>query len=126
MIKRPWQHNNLKESFMGALKGIIVVIKNERYAKIVFLFGILAILSAIALRASLLEIAILTVVIIVVLISETFNAVVENVLDIIKPYRDPHVKILKEVAAATVLLSSFGAAIVGIAIFLPKIACFFR
>ncbi|MFA5305075.1 MAG: diacylglycerol kinase family protein [Candidatus Omnitrophota bacterium] len=111
---------------MGAFKGVIIIFKNERYVKIVCFYGVSIILLAIILNASLIEIAVLVITITVVLVAEIFNAVVENIMDIVKPYKDHHIKILKETSAGMVLISSFGAAIVGGVIFLPKIIAIFK
>jgi diacylglycerol kinase len=40
MIKRNWKHKNLKESFLGALRGLNFVLKTERNAKIILFLGI--------------------------------------------------------------------------------------
>jgi len=126
MIRKSWRHNNLKESFIGAFKGIIIILKSERYAKLVGICGLLVILSAVILHVSLIEIAILVAVITMVLVAETFNAIVENIMNMVKPYRDPHVKVLKEASAGIVLLASFGAAVTGGLILLPKIILIFK
>jgi diacylglycerol kinase len=126
MIRKSWRHNNLKESFIGAFKGIIIILKSERYAKLVGICGLLVILAAFILRVSRIEIALLVAVITMVLVAETFNAIVENIMNMIKPYRDPHIKVLKEASAGIVLLASFGAAITGGLILLPKIITIFK
>ena len=121
MIRRPWRHRNLLESFIGAFRGLVMILRHERYTKLVGFSGILIILFAVILDVSLIEIAILVTTITIVLLAEIFNAAIENVLNILKPYRDHHVKVLKEVSAGMVLLASFGAAITGCLILLPKI-----
>jgi len=126
MIRKTWRHNNLTESFIGAFRGITIILKSERYARIVSIYGLLIILLSIVLKASLVEIALLVAVITLVLVAEIFNAIVENIMNIVKPYRDPHIKVLKEASAGMVLLASFGAAIAGCLILLPKIILIFR
>jgi len=126
MIRKSWRHNNLKESFIGAFRGVIIILKSERYAKIVSIYGLLIILLAIILRVSRIEIALLVAAITLVLVAEIFNAIVENIMNIIKPYRDPHIKVLKEASGGIVLLASFAAAITGCLIFLPKIILIFK
>ncbi|MCK9573930.1 MAG: diacylglycerol kinase [Candidatus Omnitrophica bacterium] len=121
MIRRPWRHRNLLESFIGAFRGLVTILRHERYTKLVGFSGVLIILFAVILNVSLIEIAILVTTITIVLLAEIFNAAIENVLNILKPYRDHHVKVLKEVSAGMVLLASFGAAITGCLILLPKI-----
>lgn len=126
MIRKSWRHNNLKESFTGAFSGVIIILKSERYAKIAGVYGVLIILSAIILHASRIEVALLVTVITLVLVAEIFNAIVENIMNMVKPYRDPHIKVLKEASAGIVLLAPFGAAIAGGLILLPKIILIFK
>ena len=116
----------MKESFIGAFRGIILILRSERYAKIICLYGVLVILFALALHASLTQIAVLIIAVTVVLVAEIFNAIVENIMNIVKPYKDPHIKVLKEASAGMVLLASFGAAIAGCLILLPKIILIFK
>jgi len=44
MIKRNWKHKNLKESFLGALRGIKFVLKTERNARIILFIGIISLI----------------------------------------------------------------------------------
>ena len=121
MINKIWQHKNMKESFLGALRGLEAVIKKERNAKIIFLIGIIVIIAGIYFNLSADEFAILIIVTVGVFICEVFNTLVENILDIINPRYDEKVKILKDISSSAVLLSSIGAIAIGILIFLPKI-----
>jgi len=111
----------MKESFLGALRGLEAVIKKERNAKIIFLIGIIVIIAGIYFNLSADEFAILIIVTVGVFICEVFNTLVENILDIINPRYDEKVKILKDISSSAVLLSSIGAIAIGILIFLPKI-----
>ncbi|MCM8824071.1 MAG: diacylglycerol kinase family protein [Candidatus Omnitrophica bacterium] len=121
MINKIWQHKNIKESFLGSLKGLMVVIKTERNAKIIFAIGVIVILVGLILKVSLQEFIVIIILTIGVFICEVFNTLIENILDIIQPQNDHKVKILKDIASGAVLISSIGAAIVGIIIFAPKI-----
>jgi diacylglycerol kinase len=124
-MKKVWKHKNLKESFLGAFSGLGVVLKRERNAKIIFSFGVIAIFCAVLLKVSLTEFLILVIVISSVLVCEVFNSLVESILDLVKSEDDPHIKILKDIASAAVLISSVAAVISGAIIFLPKIISLF-
>jgi len=54
-----------------------------------------------------------------VLILELINTVVERVVDILKPRIHPYARLIKDLMAAVVLISSIVAVIVGIIIFYP-------
>ena len=111
----------MKESFLGALRGLETVIKEERNAKIIFLIGLIVIITGIYLNLSADEFAILIIVTVGVFVCEVFNTLVENILDIVKPEYDKKIKVLKDISSSAVLLSSISAIAVGILIFLPKI-----
>ena len=125
MINKIWQHKNIKESFLGALEGLSVVLKTERNARIIFAIGIIAIIIGLILKVSPFEFMIVILVIVGVFICEVFNTLVENILDMVQPQTDPKIKILKDISSAAVLISSIGAVIIGFIIFLPKILALF-
>ncbi|UCC94488.1 MAG: diacylglycerol kinase family protein [Candidatus Omnitrophota bacterium] len=121
MIQNPWRHKNLKESFLGALKGLAVVLKSERNARIIFLVGLIVLITAIFLQFPFNELVILIIVVISVFVCEVFNTLVENICNMIKPENDPHVKILKDIASAAVFIACIGALAIGMILFLPKL-----
>jgi len=123
MFQRPWRHRSILQSFIGALKGLHLVIKTERNARIITLLGVLTIAAGFLFHISLLEFVIVIIVITIVFAFETFNTITEILLDLVIPEKDPHVKVLKDIASGTVLIASINAVIIGIIIFLPKILC---
>ena len=60
-----------------------------------------------------------------VLSAEAMNTAVEFVVDLVSPHYHPLAGKAKDVAAAAVLLAAFGAVIIGLIIFLPKIEALF-
>ena len=56
-----------------------------------------------------------------VLVMELFNTILERVVDILKPRVHPYAQLIKDIMAATVLIASIGAIVVGITIFYPYI-----
>jgi diacylglycerol kinase len=58
----------------------------------------------------------------VVISGELFNTAIETVVDMVMPYKNEKAKLAKDVAAGGVFVLAIGAAVVGIIIFLPKIA----
>lgn len=57
----------------------------------------------------------------IVLITELINTAIEVLVDLVSPDYNPKAKIIKDVAAASVLMAAIGAAIIGLIIFIPKI-----
>lgn len=121
MLKKVWRHKNMKESFLGALLGIKIVLRTERNAKVIIVCGIITILLSIFMKITWQEFIVVSLVIFGVFICEIFNTVIENILDFIHPLDNPHIKILKDISSATVLLACISALIVGIIIFVPKL-----
>ena len=56
-----------------------------------------------------------------VLITELLNTAVEVLVDLVSPDTNPKAKIIKDVAAAAVLVMAFTAVVIGLIIFIPKI-----
>ena len=53
--------------------------------------------------------------------AEIFNTAIEAIMDHVSPDKHPKVKMIKDVSAAAVLVSSITAIIVGLMIFIPKL-----
>ena len=114
------KHSIIK-SFTYAFQGIKTTLKREPNFKIQMLIGLLAIIAGFVLNLSNIEWAILIVTIFMVLVFELINTTLETLVDLISPNYSEGAKIIKDVAAAAVLISSILSIIVGLLIFLPKI-----
>jgi diacylglycerol kinase (ATP) len=107
------------ESFKIALIGLRFVMHTQRNMRIHIIIGILVILLGLLFKLSLLEMAILTLTIMFVIVSEVINTAIELSLDFINGKgHHPSVKLIKDIAAGGVLLASINAVIVGSIIFL--------
>lgn len=120
-----WMGLALKENkdFIGfsfAWNGLKVMV-TERNFRIHLIATLLVIIVGLYLRLHAIEWAIIVVVIGIVLISETINSAIEQVIDYLKPDIHPTAKLIKDISAGSVLLASFIAITVGAIIFLPKI-----
>ncbi len=109
------------KSFKYAFNGLNFVFKTQINFKIHLVAAIFAIVSGIWLKINYFEWLILIIVIFFVLIAETFNTVVEKIMDYINPDFDEKIGIIKDLAAAAVLLAAILSIIVGLIIFLPKL-----
>lgn len=56
-----------------------------------------------------------------VIVAELFNTAIEVLVDLVSPNYHEKAKIVKDVAAAAVLIAAFVAVIVGLIIFFPKL-----
>lgn len=81
--------------------------------------AVLALAAAYMLGVSHMEYVAIVFAITLVLAAETFNTALEELCDKFQPSHDPHIARIKDLAAAAVLLTSIGAGVAGIIIFLP-------
>lgn len=108
-------------SFNYAAKGVIEVFKAEQNIRIHLFSALLVIVAMFYFRTSNLEKAILVLAIVLVFLAETINSILERVVDILRPRLHPEAKTIKDIMAAMVLISAFGAVVIGAIIFIPKI-----
>lgn len=113
--------SNIIRSFKNAIRGLFIAYKEERNLKIHFMISILVLLFAIFFNISNLELTLLLLVIMVVIAMEMLNTALERILDIISPKYNNNVGKIKDVAAGSVLVCAFIAAIIGILIFTPYV-----
>ncbi|MHB8660439.1 MAG: diacylglycerol kinase [Minisyncoccota bacterium] len=110
----------LVQGFTYALLGLKLSWKEANF-KIEIACAVIALAFGLFLHISLIEFAIIILVIGAVLAAETFNTALEELCDKFQPTHDSHIAKIKDLAAAAVLLTSAGALIVGILIFVPHL-----
>lgn len=108
-------------SFSFAWAGIKCCFVNEINFKCHCFFALTAIIFGFALSISILEWAVVLFAIAFVICLEIINTVVERACDVIHPEKSNKIKIIKDMAAASVLVSAIASFIVGAIIFLPKL-----
>src|ERR1700754_1104203 len=109
------------KSFSFALAGIRSFIIREHNARIHLVGTLAVIVVAWFLHVSFTEAAVLTIVTGLVWITELLNTCIERLADLVTRERNPHIKIIKDLAAGAVLIAAITAVIVGLFIFIPKI-----
>ncbi len=113
--------HSLPKSFRYAFSGVRTALREEPNFKIHILIAILAAILGFFLKLAPIEWLVFTLTVAMVLILELMNTSLEVMVDIVSPEIHEKAKIAKDIAAASVLLASISAVIVGIVIFLPKI-----
>lgn len=108
-------------SFNHAMDGIEFAINHERNIKIEIFAGICASVLGFLLNISVIEWAILVLVIAMVLCLEFVNTAIERAVDLTTKEYHELAKAAKDVSAAAVLVMSMFSVIIGIIIFLPKL-----
>jgi len=114
-----------RHSMSHALRGLGYALKNEKNFQNEALIALLVIIAMAYFQVTRAEMIVLFMVIILVLILEILNTIMERVVDILKPRVHPYARVIKDLMAASVLLSAILAVIVGLIIFLPYISDWF-
>jgi len=109
------------KSFGYAFNGLKLFFYTEHNARIHLLAAILALAISFWLKISSLEWVAIIGVIILVFIAEIFNSSIEKLADVVSPEINPKIKIVKDLAAAGVLVTAILAVLIGAIIFLPKL-----
>ena len=109
------------KSFQYAFAGLSHVIRNEHNARIHVIAAIAVYGAAIYFQLSLKDWTLLTLVIMGVFFAEIINTAFEHLCDVVSPEKNQSVKHAKDIAAGAVLISTFGACLIGLMVFLPYI-----
>ena len=109
-----------------AIEGILVAAKTQRHVRYHFYSSAVILLLSYILGVSRTEFLLLALAAITVLLAELLNTAVEAVVDLLSPEHHETARIAKDVAAGAVLITAFGAAIIGYIILVPPIFKSFR
>jgi undecaprenol kinase len=104
-----------------ALAGLAHALRTERSLRTQAIFLILVIITLAILRPAPLWWALVILASAGVLAAELFNTAVENLTDHLHPELHPAIRVVKDCAAAAVLLAAVGAIGVGVAMFVEII-----
>lgn len=115
----------LVKSFGYAWEGILYTIKHDQNILVHFLFAIAVVCAAILLGLDHVEISVLGIAILFVVITEMLNTAIEKVVDLITTEHRIEAKIAKDVSSGMVLVAAFGAIVLGVFMFTPKILALF-
>jgi diacylglycerol kinase (ATP) len=89
--------------------------------RIIFMSGFLALLVGLYFKLKGIELVALCITVTLVFIAEIFNTAIEMIMDILKPHYHIRIKLVKDIAAAVVLLASLNAVAVGLILFYKRI-----
>ena len=105
----------------NAIEGILHVTKTQRHIKFHLFAAFFILLFCFMIGVEKDEFIIITIITLLVIISEMFNSALESIVDITSPKENKIAKIAKDIAAGAVLVSSIGAVIVGYLVLWPYI-----
>ena len=108
-------------SFGFAWQGLKALFRTEHNARIHAGITVGVLIASVILKVSRAEAALLVLTIAFVFVTEILNTAIEKGMDFISLEKHPRIKLVKDLAAAAVLIASLAAVVIGALIFLPKL-----
>ena len=109
-------------SLRHAINGLDYALRHEKNFQYEMLVAVLVFGMMFYYEVSVSEMIALVMVTMLVLVMELLNTVMERIADILKPKIHPYVRVIKDLMAASVLVSALLAVAVGLIVFIPYIA----
>ena len=120
-FRKVFRLNGFRQGFKFAYRGISYLFLYHRNMRVIFMIGIAAFLTGFFFKLRGIELAILCATITLVFMAEIFNTAIEMLMDMLNPCYNIRLKLIKDIAAAVVLLTSLNAVAVGYILFIRKI-----
>ncbi len=114
---RPWKPRSTLDSFHHAFEGLYHVFKTQASMRIQSVFVVLVLIAAWGFGVDHIELLHLLLPMIMVLVAEVVNTAIEGLIDVQVDGYDERARIIKDVAAAAVLISAIYAVLAGVLIF---------
>ncbi len=112
-----WLTNRFRFAFSGVRYGLF----HDRSIRFQFLLGLMAIAAGFIFKISPQEWLCVLLCITLVIMAEIFNSCIEKTIDYISLKRDPRAGLIKDMAAAAVLVVSGFALVCALIIFVPRL-----
>ena len=109
-----------------AVEGILHAAKTQRHVRYHFFTAAAVLLLGYTLGVSRIEFLIISLAVIVVLLAEMFNTAIESIVDIVSPGHSEKARIAKDISAGAVLVTAFGAVVIGYIILSPYLEAVFH
>jgi len=107
------------DSANNAIEGILHAAKTQRHLRYHFYSAVAVLVLSYILGVERTDFLIISIAVILVLLAEMINTAIEYVVDMISPEHSEKARITKDVAAGAVLITAFGAAVLGYIILFP-------
>jgi diacylglycerol kinase len=108
-------------SFRFAIAGLGYLARTQPNFRVHLVVAVAVAVTAVALNAGPLDVAVLLLAIGLVLVAEALNTAVEAVVDLVTPDYHPLARIAKDAAAAGVLAAAVVAALIGLIVLGPRL-----
>lgn len=110
-----------RESFKNAGKGVVYLFLYHRNMRVIFMMGVAAILLGFYFNLKGIELVALCITVTLVFMAEIFNTAVELMMNTITEKYHIKIKLIKDIAAAIVLITSLNALVIGYVLFIRKL-----
>ena len=124
MTLRSKGKRSFKNSLRDCFNGLDYVIVNEDNFKREIILGATSLILGFILNISRMEFIVILLMIMLVLFAEVINTAIERVVDLYTSQYNEMARIVKDVAASSVIIVCFFAIVVGLVIYVPKILVF--
>lgn len=108
-----------------AIEGVLHAAKTQRHLRYHLTAALLVLLLAFAMGITRTEFILVSLAVILVLLAEMLNTAIEATVDILSPGISEKARVAKDVAAGGVLITSFGAAVIGAILLYPYLKLYF-
>lgn len=108
-----------------AIEGILHGARNQKHLRYHFFSAAIVLFTSYLLGVSRSEFIIISLAVILVLSAEMLNSAIEAVVDLLSPEYAEKARIAKDIAAGAVLITAFGAAVLGYIVLFPYIKTLF-
>lgn len=119
-LRRIFKNKTFIGSFNNAINGLKYAFRNERNFRFHIAVAILVMLFSLFMDLSKVELLIILLTITLVMVTELINTAIEVIMNVIIKVYHPKAKIIKDVAAGAVLVSSIAAIIVAYILFIDR------
>lgn len=109
-----------------AIEGIVHGAKTQRHLRYHLLSAAAVIFVSYLVGVSRIEFVLVALAVILVLLAEMLNTAVETIVDIVSPQYSEMARNAKDIAAGAVLITAFGAAVLGYIVLFPYITALFH
>lgn len=108
-----------------AIEGILHGAKTQRHLRYHFISAAFVLFLSYLLGVTRIEFVVISLAVMLVITAEMLNSAVEVIVDILSPEYSERARVAKDIAAGAVLISAFGAAVLGYIILFPYLKSLF-
>ncbi|MFH1442148.1 MAG: diacylglycerol kinase family protein [Candidatus Omnitrophota bacterium] len=126
VLRHIFRFHGFFESMNFALKGMRYLFLYHRNMRIIFMLGFIAFLLGVYLKLAGIELVALCITITLVFMAEIFNTAIEMLMNMVSIKYHIRVKLVKDIAAAVVLLASLNALAIGYNLFTKRLFLLFK